>query len=129
MMLSIVNYMDEIKNIEKAIDDLLYSGESKIIRKNLCTMLHELEKTADEMAAYINGYWNNEDIDFFKQSNAYNLMHKNYQGYLDGLDNVQRLERIELICAAQTRADKMYFLEEYAKYKEEHEEIKVKRAR
>jgi len=121
-MFNKVNYMDEIKKIENAIDRIDEGKKSKktdILRNRLSVMLYNLEEAADEMAAYISGDINEGFISYLKQINNANLEQNNFEEYLSGLTKLLRMERIMLICSTQTPDEKAYFLREYAKHKEE----------
>jgi uncharacterized protein YutE (UPF0331/DUF86 family) len=121
-----VNYMDEIRKIEDALESIESVEDTKNnktntgIKSRLEVMLNNLEDTTDQMAAYIRGDWDNTDILHLKQVNMFNT---NHQEYLSGLTKLLRMERIMLICTTQTPDEKAYFLREYTKYKREHGEL------
>lgn len=127
-----VNYIDEIRKIESAIDHIdetPKARENAGVRSRLSVMLDNLEKAAEEMALYISEGMDESYIDYLRQSNDSNLQNNNYSEYLSGLTKLLRTERISLICATQTPDEKAYFLKEYAKYKKEHVETDIPKVR
>jgi|LSQX01.3.fsa_nt_gb hypothetical protein len=119
-----INYMDEIKRIKSMLDNM--EEENVSTKSHLRAMLNNLERTADEMASYISGYYDDTEIDNLRRINA---LGNSTEEYLSGLKKLLRLERISLICSTQTPDEKMYFLQEYAKYKENQKEVRLPKVR
>lgn len=127
-----VNYMEEIKRIETALEELderTTPREQNVSVSRLKVMLHNLEQTADEMAGYIGGYWDYQAIEYLKSDNLDAVSKNDYTRYANNLTKLLRLERTMLICSNQTPDEKAYFISEYYKHKKEKEGYSKKKVR
>ena len=119
-----LNYMNEIRKIEKAIQmiDNQTDGKQIGLRSNLVAVLENLKLTASYMADYINGSINVDTIEMINKSKDNYYKEGDLKEYLNNLRDLMRIERIALICRNQTPDEKAYFLKEYYKYIGEFEQ-------
>ncbi|MFA5408105.1 MAG: hypothetical protein WC343_04960 [Bacilli bacterium] len=123
-----INYMIEIRKMEEVIERLeeLPANEINLkIKGHLIKKLQELVSIADDMSLYIHNP--NSMGSYLRISKDNYFIHGDYEKAIEVFKRLQRLEYISALCYMQMPEEKMYFLEDYAKYREEKESIVKKR--